>query len=762
MTMASRLFLATAALAIGSACGPSGPTSAQLCDKNAQVDQSTKVGDCTRIPPGNLFGDRTACVSATDRCSLKDRTLLMDVLTCAEKLPVCSEGSKEAWVGARTGCVMRLSGISQECKDSFAGLLPDPSGIFDAGVPDAGPMPINDGGTALDLVVVADESQFAFAWTSLQGPDKVVKWAIIGINDAGVRDEPFFVSMVSTRALLYDAGALEGRLEDGGLNVYRRWLMVGEASDGKSALGVPDAGAMTMRDAGAMCLGPLDCPTDRVCSLGQCSVLTCQPGGPVTCPGGYQCFPNGTCNRTSFDSGVVFDAGMGGMMVVGVPMPFISNDFSALTRVPAPSPQIYLGGFPGKRPDVVAVDSARLFVALEQEGQLIGHSSFRRGRDFPDDSLTASSIDTVGSRLRVAYNRESRLLYACYIVGRGVRVRVSADEGRTWAEQATTIEPPPLDDGGLGSVISDCDIAAWRTGGALMVTVEDDKLVSRTVSPTLMVEDPGQPAMISSAPDAGNVFNPLRPQIATLPEDSLVHIVFTATRTLSGGLSDAETYGVYRDGMLGTFTQPLPLTYTGVGTGNPLPQDYATVAIDPKTKRGIAAYTTLLPGNEALSTVQVSLWNPAAGQRRWVTGSDLNVFELDVDRQTRILFPFPEFQGRQVDAFSPVFAALPNGKIWLSMMVGVRMGGGGNDFKLWAVPFDFEEPTPAGNVRGWFKKPARKLSETRAWDPRGGGIRPTVTGFSADSQLSFSAVFTEGFGAAGEQEGGRAIIVTVP
>ena len=66
-------------------------------------------------------------------------------------------------------------------------------------------------------------------------------------------------------------------------------------------------------------------------------------------------------------------------------------------------------------------------------------------------------------------------------------------------------------------------------------------------------------------------------------------------------------------------------------------------------------------------------------RRRWVTGSDLSVFTLDVDNQTKVLFPFTEFQGKQVDAFSPTFAALPNGKIWLSMMVGPRLGAGAGD-----------------------------------------------------------------------------------
>lgn len=264
MTTTSRWFTAALLAVVALACGPAAPTSVQVCDKNGQVDQTAKVGDCTRIPPGNLFGESATCRASADKCTEKDRTLLLDVLTCAEKLPVCSEPSKEAWVGARTGCVMRLSGISLACKDAFAGVLPDPSGIFDAGVPDAGPQPINDGGNALSLVVVADEGSFAFAWASVQGSEMVAKWALIGFSDAGVRDEPFFVTMPSRRDFILDAGP----------NEYRRWFVIGEDATSRAAFGTPDSGSGARLDGGAMCMGPLDCATDRVCDLGQCKVQT--------------------------------------------------------------------------------------------------------------------------------------------------------------------------------------------------------------------------------------------------------------------------------------------------------------------------------------------------------------------------------------------------------------------------------------------------------------------------------------------------------
>jgi hypothetical protein len=765
MTTSSPFLPGLLAVALLVGCGPSGPTPAQICQKNAEVDQSTFLGNCTGIPAGNLFGDQATCSSAANACSVQDRTLLLDVLTCAEKLPVCEDASKQAWVGARTGCVMRLSGVSPACTAAFAGVLPDPTGLFDAGVPDAGPQPIRDAGSAVELVAVADETGFALAWQTLQGTGNVAKWAFIAIGDGGVRAEPLFVDMVSRRDLLLD----DAGLPDGGRRAVR-WFLVGETAMGTVAFGQPDAGSgmMTTSDAGQRCRIPLDCPTDRVCDLGQCRAQACQPGGVDTCPVQYQCAPAGTCLRTAVDGGAVFDAGSGMMIVSETPLPFLSGDPLATTGSYGPSESVYLGGFPGRRGDVVAIDSARAFVVLEQEGQLIGHASFRRGKDFIDDSTTASLLDTVGGRARITYNPDSRTVFACYIVGRGVRVRRSIDDGRTWGEIATTIEPPLLDDGGLSSIISDCDIAPWRNGGALMVTVEDDKLVARTITtgmqsgmPVITVEDPGQLAMASSPADAGNAFNPLRPAIATLPSDNLVHIVFTATRVLSGGLTDPEVFGVFRDGPTGAFNSPQLLTFTGVPPfGNPLPQDHATVTIDPKTKRAVAAYTTVLPGNEQLSTVQVTLWN--AMQRRWVTGSDLNVFQVDTDGQTRILFPDPLFAGRQLDAFSPVLASLPNGKVWLSLVAGPRVSGQGNEFRFYGVPFDFEEPSPAGNVRGWFKRPARRLSEVRVLDPRGGGVRPTFTSFTADTQLSFWGVFTEGFGPAGDQEGGRAVSVSIP
>lgn len=754
MTTLLRSSVAIAALSAVLGCGPTGPTAAIVCDKNSQVNQTFRLGDCTRIPEGTLYGDPTTCRTAAEKCTADDRVKLLDVLNCAEKLPVCSESAKEAWVGARTGCVMRLMGVTAECNNAFQGILPDPSGIFDAGAPDAGPVPFNDGGSALELVVVADETSFAFAWTPLQQVNDVTRWAFLGISDAGVRDEPFFADMSSRRDFV---------LADAGLNQYRRWFMIGEGVDAGAALGRVDAGQVMMADdAGMRCSSPLECPTNLVCDLGRCRVQTCQPGGPATCPGAYQCFTDGTCNRTGNDAGfLVIDAGATEMS--STPLPFISNEAIALIRAPVPAEPIVIGGFPGKRPDLVAVDSARQIVSLEQEGQLIGHTSFRRGKDFPSDSLTATSIDTVGTRARLAYNAESRTLFACYTVGRGIRVRRSLDEGRTWLEDAVTLEASALPDGGLGNTMGDCDVAPWRQGGALMVSIDEDRLVVRNITRTFEVEDAGQIAYAPGAPDAGP-FSLLRPSIATLPSDSQVHIVFTGSRLQSSGLTDSETYGIYRDGNVPNFTPPSALPPSLPGAGNPLPQDHATVVIDPKTKRALSAHATLLSGTQGINSVQLSVFDPVS--RQWFSRAGLNVFATATDNVTRFNFPFPEFQGRDLDAFSPVLTALPNGKIWLTVVAGPRLGpGAGNDFRLWAIPFDWSEPDPLATgtgARGWFKPPARKLSDLRVWDPRGGGLRPTTTAFAADSQVSFYGVFTEGFGAGGDVEGGRAHFVSVP
>jgi hypothetical protein len=259
----------------------------------------------------------------------------------------------------------------------------------------------------------------------------------------------------------------------------------------------------------------------------------------------------GTCTRTDFDGGT-FDAGSITPTMVDRALPFVSNEVTVTPGTPSFKSDIPLGGFIARRPDVLAIDSARVLIAAEQEGQLFAHASTRHGADLPDDLRTTSAVDTVGSRVRTAYNADSRLTFACYTVGRGVRVQISTDFGRTWGRSATTIET--ADDGGT-SLITDCDLAAWKEGGAMLVTVEDGSVQTRVISSGLAVADP-----VTAFSTTTTYFSPAHPAIATLPADSMVHITFTASRLTGGGAQDTEPLGVYRDGTLGAFTQPQGLT----------------------------------------------------------------------------------------------------------------------------------------------------------------------------------------------------------
>jgi hypothetical protein len=327
-----------------------------------------------------------------------------------------------------------------------------------------------------------------------------------------------------------------------------------------------------------------------------------------------------------------------------------------------------------------------------------------------------------------------------------VRVQISTDFGRTWGRLATTVET--FDDGGT-SLITDCALAAWRDGGALLVTVEDGAIQTRVVSSGLSVGDP-VPAFISST----QYFAPSHPAVATLPGESMVHITFTASRTTSAGAQDTEPLGVYRDGTLGAFTQPSGLT---VPTGSQ--QDFTSVVIDPKTKRALAAFTSVdaTTGGTPISTVYVSMWN--ATLRQWVSGSDLQVFASQ--QNTSLLFPTKAPTDLWF-AFSPNVVALPSGKLGLAFVAGPRAGANG-DYRQYFIPFDFDQASPLATGKGWFVRPVVKVSDMRVLDPRGAASvpQPPVSSASADSQVSIYGAFIEGLGANGDSEG-RAIFFSRP
>jgi hypothetical protein len=672
-------------------------------------------------------------------CNDADQTMLSAAVDCLGKTPACTSATRDAYLGSVARCVDPLKRLSPACLEAFfMGVLPGEDGGMDAGVMDAGPEPITDGGNGVELVAVVDGTDVAMAWSTRQ-PGDVAVWQLIGRDVTGTRDPEVDMGPGSVS---------DWTIPDSGISTHR-FFVVGRDTRREIVFGKLDAGAS---DAGmAMCANALDCPVDKVCDLGQCQTQTCMLGS-TNCPAAYQCLA-GVCTRTSSDAGG-FDAGFS-RPDAGVgdrPLPFVSNEVTVTAGTPSFTSDLNLGGFPGRRPAVAAIDTARVFVALEQEAQLVSHASSRRGKDFPDDAETTFPLDTVGTRVRATYNRESKLTFVCYNVGRGVRVQRSTDFGRTWGIAATTVEP--ADDGGVTSTIRDCDIAPWTQGGAIMVTIDDDAVMVRTISSGLSVSDP-VPAFLS---DTATYFNPQHPAIATLPSESVVHVTFTGTRLATGGIQDTEPLGVYRDGTLGAFPQPVSLG--GLSTGIPNMQDWTTVAIDPKSKRALAAFVSVEPGpgNAPISTVYTSLWNPTT--RTWSSGSDLNVFASQ--QNTTLLFPDKAPATDVWFAFSPSVVALPSGKMWLSFVVGPRIANTG-DYRMVAVPFDFDLQSPLSTARGWYVRPVVTVSSIRVLDPRGStsAPQPPVSSLAADHQLSIYGAFIEGVGTNGEVEG-RGIFFSRP
>ncbi len=701
-------------------CGPN------LCDRSTKAASTTK-GDCGADTASPLLG--AMCTANLKACSEADLKLLDTVLTCTEKLPACSSIAKDAWKLQQETCNAQLAALSRPCLDAFfADDLP-----FDAGVPDAGPQPISDGGNGLTLVGAANQDTVALAWEPRRNA-AVEKWLLVETDALGAnRVETEFTPGASINLTIPDAGM-----------AGRRYFIVGVNAAGEVLSGAPFGQVVV--DAGSMCQGPNDCPADRVCDLGQCRQQVCVSGMANTCPNAYQCFAPGECRRTGADGGVFMPGGQ--TRDAGTqPLPMISNEIGLTPRPPMATPLIPVGSVAARRPDIAAFDTARVALAMEQEGQLIAHPSSARGLDFGDEAITSFGLDTTGSRVHLAWNPESQALYACYVVGTGVRVQKSVDRGHTWGLVATTFEPPLTDDGGVGEIIRDCDIAPWKNGGAVMVTAESEALVLRELTDTLTVAMRG-PVFTSIAPDAGTaaIFAPSHPAIATHVGNSVVHVTFTGTRLLSGGASDTEPYGVVREGA-GAFTPAARMTPSAQASA--LPEDWTTVSIHPKTGKAVGAFTTVLSGTQA-STVFVALYNPLT--HGWGTGSHLNVFL--VDQNTTLLFP--QKQPNDVwFAYSPQFAPLPDGTFAFSVVAGPRNSMGVGDYRQYLVPFDLDRIPATTPGKGWFVLPVTKVSDERVLDPRGSSSapQPPVSALTADGQISVYGVFIQGTGVAGDVEG---------
>lgn len=753
---ANRLVVLIAALALF-ACPGSSPTVNALCTKNAAVDPSSKVGACPVTEPSSLLGDKTACETALKPCSEADQQALTAHLDCLSSLPVCTDDTLYPWAVARIGCNQPVQALSEACAATvFGGMLPTDDAGVDAGPYDAGRQPA-DGGSAVELFAAADETGISFAWTvSQQGP--VARWEFNVFDPAdGGRLPEFDVTPGNARLheLALDAG------------VSRWFFVAGLSAQGLQVVGdAPDAGS-AMEDAGVQCTRPTDCAPEFVCNLGRCETQACQPAGMMTCPPGYSCQLNMTCVRMFSDAGT-FDAGQPMVVDAGVfePLPLLSKLIAASTGPATYAAPIPVGGYPSKRPDLLAFDTAHQFVAVEQDGLPVGHATKRRGLDLPDDSKTASPIDTVGQRIRLAWVPETDVVFACYNVGRGVRIRRSLDRGRSWGTLATTLEPQASSDGGLESSIRDCDLAAWKNGQVMMVTIEDDSVVVRTVNDALTV---GQPEKIftGGAPDGGSevIFSPQRPAIATLPSDDIVHVAYTGSRQL-GGLTDTEIFGQYRDGTTsGVFLSPKFIAPTPnlIDYGNGLPQDHVSLAVDPKTKKGLAVFGTLVAqAGAAQSPSSVAIAHFDLTNKRWITGEPLLATYRNPTSSRYYLFPDRE-PAVVMDIMSPSLVVSRLGAISLVFAAAPRDGSGNLSYRMYSVPFSFDAQVPQGTAKGWFVPPAVRLSDTRVLDPRSGAnvVPQPVSASGTDRQRSSYVTFIEGVGAFGEVEN-RAVMLTRP
>lgn len=754
-------FLRVCGVAVVVLMGCGGPSTPSACDKSDAIDLNKVAGDCTGLDLSKPLGTKAVCADKLKPCTTSEQDTLAKIVTCLENLEVCSAASKQKFLDRQGACYASVSSLSTTCKDSVFGMtiIPGMDAGFDAGPPpDAGRQP-SDGTGVVDLIGVADESVFALAWNTRQrGP--VAKWELNVFGEDGGRLPEQYLTPGALRAYELAAPKSDGGVDAGAAGVTRAYFVAGVDNLFALVYGdPPDAGTPVVSDAGQMCMTGIDCPTDKVCDLGTCKSQTCQAGGPATCPVGYTCAPGPmTCLRQFSDAGMldagVVDAG------VFVPSPLLSNRITLTTGAPGFSAETPVGGFVARKLDLVAMDTARQFVALEQETQLFGHFSTARGKDLVNDFGTTSPIDPAGSRAKLAYVPQSDTVYACYNFGRGIRIRRSRDLGHSWGLDAVTITPE--EDGGFSSRFSDCAIAPWKNGQAIFSYVKDDSIVVQTVDDQLVVppETPSDTVFTSTGADAGNVYNPRNLTMATLPgttldggPGSIVQVLFTATRSV-GAQADTEIYGLYRDGTTASFLGPL-LVNKSVTGGSGDPQDYATVLVDPKTGKSLAAYTSYELG--MYSTVYLSLFSPTT--KSWITGSDLTVF-------AKKLTEFPVFPAKTQadvwDAFSPSLAAQKNGKLWLSVVAGKRNGAGIRDLQMYLVGFDFDATSPIAG-KGWFLPPGIKMSNTKVLDPRTATnvVPPNVSAICTDNQISVYGAFIEGIGAMNEQEN-RAVFVSRP
>lgn len=706
-----------------------------VCDKSGSFDPASKTGDCAVGVPAAILGTKAACDSALSACDEGDKKILEGVMACWEGLATCEAATQDAWVGQSNGCYAEVSSLSGGCRDAFfsEGVPGGGDGDVDAGIPDAGPQPDADGGGALDLIITASESQVAMAWTRTQlGP--VDHWEVYSFNAAELAEPPKPLpagSMTYSEAL--------------GLGEKKRYFVVGFNDAGEVAYGDPTLVENPV-DAGAvMCSVPLDCPPDNVCNLGQCEVLACVDSN--ICPAGYLC-ANMRCER-------MFGFGDGGMVGMGqdagverVPRPFISESQQISTSEAGFSGDRVVSDFAALNIDIAAVDTARQFMIMEQEGQIFGYFTENRGKSF-----RIVSIDAIGTQPKVVFEPKSKTLFACYNAVGGIRVRASRDFGKSWPFTSLDITSDVNPDGGASDLISDCDLAPWQDGQVLIAALtgpagSPEAVKMWTVKPDLTLAQPDPvPVFTSSATQ----FSPKDLAIATLPDDFMVHVLFAFTRFTVQMTPDQDIAGYYRTSMTNGFVaKPV--------TGAPGTQSSPAVILDPVTKRGVAAWVSNespAGGGAVADTIYLGFWTPS---EKWATGSDLNVFARDSVSGSYVVVPSRQ-PGELWEAQKPSLAASGDGKIVLGFVSGKETAGVAF-LKAWSVPFDFNATNiliPA--IKGYYIPPAQAVSETRvaraaAKDTAG----PIVT---ADQQISFYYGFVEGVGSQGEVPN-RPVLVSKP
>lgn len=701
-----------------------------LCDRSAK-STSGKLGTCSGETFDALGGK---CSSAQASCKDNDQKVLEGMVSCFENLPACKAGEESAFSSGKTECYAKAYELSDTCREALfeGGVVPSTGGGTDAGSGNQ-QEPDRDGGGALDLVFVADETSMAVAWTKTQ-TGGVDHWRLYARNPSDQRLPLITVA---------DPNAGYYTITNPGAETTQFLFVVGAGPDGGPSLGTPFGG---IPDAGSGCTQNNQCPQDRVCDLGTCKQLVCNSNNPPQCPVGYACdtVNNFQCVRLSSDGGtavITVDAGE-----VETQKPFVSEERQVTLGPPSHRERGISVFAADADPDVVGIDSARQAVTVQQFGQIYLHVTENRGQTW-----RTTAIDSLGQQAKVTYNRDSRQIFVCYTAGSAVRVRSTGDFGRSFLPSVAEIALPMPTDGGLATPVAECDIAPWRDGGALVVVNEQDRLATYVIGSGVAVGQRDDVYLNEVTTDGGTttVFNAQRPVIATLPAEFIVHVAFTGTRNLTGGSADRDVYGVYRDPARtgGIFSARQRISGGTFGSqGQILEQTRVQLALEPQTGRAAAAFESEEAGSGGgpnYQSVYLAFFQKNAQNAwQWVTGSDLNIFARNSANSAYVVMTDRAPAGQNWNAEEPSVTFSGNGKGWLTF--GAAQFG--QPANIYVVGFGLDATSPINlNGKGWFLPPAVKVSTTPVVD-LGATSRSSGPVISGDAQISTYITFIEGVG----------------